>query len=94
MKVEMNQKVGFEGTLRLDPYWKLQPATCKVNMEWKSCEQRQFSLMGQNFSWLEQVGHRLEQQGVRQQRAGNLCDEVRGICVEDECTCSCEPIKG
>ena len=28
-------KVGFEGTLRLDPYWKSQPATCKVNMELK-----------------------------------------------------------
>ena len=21
---------------RLDPYWKLQPVACKVNMEWKS----------------------------------------------------------
>ena len=34
MKVYLNQKVGFEGTLRLDPYWKLQPVVCKVNMEW------------------------------------------------------------
>ena len=32
---QLTQKVGFEGTLRLDPYWKSQPATCKVNMERK-----------------------------------------------------------
>ena len=31
------------------------------------CEQRQFSLMGKNFSWPEQVGH-----GLEQQRPGNL----------------------
>ena len=28
-------KVGFEGTQRLDPYWKSQFANYKVNMEWK-----------------------------------------------------------
>ena len=49
--------------------------------------------MGQNFSWLEQIGHGLEQQG-RRQRAGNLWDAVWRICVEDECTFFCEPIKG
>ena len=30
-----DQKVGFEGTLRLDPCWKSQPATSKVIMDWK-----------------------------------------------------------
>ena len=35
-KVHLNQEVGFEGTPRLDPYWKLQPFAYKVNMEWKS----------------------------------------------------------
>ena len=35
MKHHLTQKVGFEGTLRLDPYWKSQPATYKVNLEWK-----------------------------------------------------------
>ena len=35
-------------------------------------EQGPFSLVGQNFSWLEQVGHELEQQGAGRQRAGNL----------------------
>ena len=34
------------------------------------CEHRQFSLVGQNFSWIEQVGHRLDRQRVRRQRAG------------------------
>ena len=29
------QKVGFEGTPKMGPYWKSQPATYKVNMEWK-----------------------------------------------------------
>ena len=35
-KVHLNQKVGFEGTPRLGPYWKLQPVAYKANMEWKS----------------------------------------------------------
>ena len=30
-------------------------------MEWELELKRQFSLVGQNFSWLEQVGHGLEQ---------------------------------
>ena len=46
-----------------------------------------FSFVGQIFSWLEKIGHGLEQQGGRRQRAGNLWDAVRRICVEDECTC-------
>ena len=39
-------------------------------------------------------GLNLEQQRGRRQRARNLWDEVRRICVEDECTCFSEPIKG
>ena len=35
-KVHLNQKVGSEGTPRLDPYWKLQPVVYKINMELKS----------------------------------------------------------
>ena len=35
MKNQLNQKVGFEGTPKLDPCWKSQPVTCNVNMEWK-----------------------------------------------------------
>ena len=35
MKIHLNRKVGYEGTLRLNPYWKSQPATYNVNMEWK-----------------------------------------------------------
>ena len=58
------------------------------NQNWV-CEQRQFSLVGQNFSWLEQVSHEHEQQ-----RAGNLRNAVRRICVKIECKCFCKPIKG
>ena len=36
MKNHLTRKVGFEGTPKLDPYWKSQPVTCKVNMECKS----------------------------------------------------------
>ena len=35
MKNHLTRKVGLERTPKLDPYWKSQPATCKVNMEWK-----------------------------------------------------------
>ena len=38
------------------------------------------SCMGQNFSWLKQVGHEFEQQ-----RAGCLRNAVRRICVKIEC---------
>ena len=39
------------------------------------------------FSWLEQIGHRLDRQGVRRQRTGDLFNDDGGICV-------CKPIKG
>ena len=35
MKNHLTRKVGFEGTPKLGPYWKSQPATYKVNLEWK-----------------------------------------------------------
>ena len=34
-KIHLTQKVGSEGTSKLGPYWKSQPATYKVNMERK-----------------------------------------------------------
>ena len=46
--------------------------------------------MGQNFSWLKQVGHEFEQQ----QLAGNHRHAVRRICVKIECRWFCMPIKG
>ena len=36
MKNHLTRKVGFEETPKLDPCWKSQPVTCKVNMEWES----------------------------------------------------------
>ena len=56
---------------------------CGVEIWIWICKQRQFSLVGQNFSWTEQVGHGLEQQRRRRQRAGDLWHEVGSICVED-----------
>ena len=44
----------------------------KSGVEIRICKQRQFSLVGQNFSWIEEVGHRLDRQRVRRQRAGDL----------------------
>ena len=44
--------------------------------------------MGQNFSWLKQVGHEFEQQ-----RAGNLRNAVWRICVKIECGWFGKPIK-
>ena len=35
VKNQLTRKVGFEGTPKLDPCWKSQPVTFKVNMEWK-----------------------------------------------------------
>ena len=35
MKHQLTRKVGFEGIPTLGPYWKSQPVTCKVLMEWK-----------------------------------------------------------
>ena len=32
-KKHLNRKVGSEGKPKLDPYWKLQPVACTVNME-------------------------------------------------------------
>ena len=45
------------------------------------------SLVGQSFSSLEQVGHRLDRQRVRRQRAGNLHNKYGSIFV-------CKPIQG
>ena len=47
--------------------------------------------MGQNFSWLEQIGYRLDRQELRRQRAGGLYNEDGSICVENGCICFCKP---
>ena len=91
---EASQPKGWiEGIPKLAPCWKLQPVACTVSTELRSelclCKQRQFSLLGQNFSWLKQVGHEFEQQW-----AGNLRNAVRRICVKIECEWFCMPVKG
>ena len=89
MKNHLNRKVGLE-------HWDwTRIGSCNLLLvrqiwSWDHVhEQRQFSLLGQNFSWLEQVGHEFEQQW-----AGNLRSAVRRICVEIECEWFCMPIKG
>ena len=85
------------GTYWTTRYSKVSEQTCTITKWTKACDKRlnrlisykrQFSLTGQNFSWLEQVGHELEQ------RAGNLSNAVRRICVKTECRWLCKPIKG
>ena len=61
----LTRMVGFEGTPKVGPYWKLQPVVSR--QIWSRDqnhvhEHRQFSLMGQTFSWLKQNGHESEQQ--------------------------------
>ena len=64
-KKHHNQKDGSKGTPKLGPYWELQPVTCIVSMELDQnlvFEQRQFSLLSQNFSWIKYVCDEFEQQ--------------------------------
>ena len=49
---------------------------------------------GSNFSWIEQVGHRLDRERARQHWEGDFWNEDGNICVEDGRTCFCKPIKG
>ena len=87
----LNQKVRFEGTPQLGPYWKLQLVAYKVNMEFKSklsVLQRLSSLVGQKFSWPQQVGHEFEQRW-----AGNFRNAVRRRSVQIQCRWFCVPIK-
>ena len=56
------RKDGSKGTPKLGPYWKLLP----VNLHGKQIrnlvfEQRQYSLLGQNFSWIKQVCDEFQQ---------------------------------
>ena len=50
------QKDGFRETRLLDPYWKLRPVVYTENMQLRSefgFEQKQHTLLGQNFSWIK-----------------------------------------
>ena len=50
--------------------------------------------MGQNFWWLEWIGHRCDRQWGRRQRARNFRNPDRRICVKIECRWFCKSIKG
>ena len=70
----------IKGNTKIGPVLEVTICCLQGNDENYVCEQRQFTLMGQNFSWPEQIGH-----GLEQQRAGNLRNAVRRICVKTEC---------
>ena len=82
MTNQLKRKVGFKGTPKLDPYWKSQPVT-HIRIESVINDSR----VGQNCSWPEQIGHRLDRQEVRRQRVGDLHNEDGSIC-------DCKPIQG
>ena len=99
MKNYLNQKVGFGWTLRLDPYWKLQPVAYKVKKKkWKSelsLWTRAILTLGSEFlmAWISWTQTWTTKSG-RLQRAGNLRSAAWRICVEIECEWFCMPIKG
>ena len=72
---QLTRKVGFEGTPTLGPYWKSQPVTYKgkrgVEIRIESVNKDNLSIVGQNFSWPDHIGHSLDRQGVRWPRAGD-----------------------
>ena len=88
-----NREGWIRGNTKIGPV--LEVTTCclqgkyVVEIRIMSMNIRQFSFVGQNFSWLKQVGHALEQL-----RAGNLRNAVRSMCVKIECRWFCKPIKG
>ena len=59
----------------------------KYGVEIRIFEQRQHSLLGQNFSWIKKVCDEFEQ------RNKNSRKSARGICVKIECKRFCMPIK-
>ena len=91
-------KVWIRGNTKIGPV--LEATTCclqgkyGVEIRIEPMNKDIFSLVGHNFSWIEKVGHGHDRQRAGRQRAGNLRSAVRRICVEIECTCFCNPIKG
>ena len=84
-----DQKGGIRGNAKIGPVLDIITRylqTRSGNQNW-FCEKKQFSLVGQNFWWFEQNGHRVDRRRVRRQRAGNFWNEDGSICV-------CKPIQG
>ena len=84
--------VGFEGTPKLGPYWKLQPATYKITLDWK--EEIESVNEDKSHSWVR-ISHGLNKlvtdlNNKEQETSEMQFEEF----VENECTCFCEPIKG
>ena len=76
-KLSAGSKGWIRGSTKIGPV--LEVTTCclqgKYGVEIRIMsliKDNQFSLVGQNFSWLKQDGHRFDRQRVRRQRAGDL----------------------
>ena len=69
-------KVWIPGNTKIGPLLEVTTSCLQgkygVEIRIESVKQTQFSLVGQNFTWIEQVGHRLDRQRIRRQRPGDL----------------------
>ena len=101
MKNHLIRKVGFEGTPKLGPYWKSQPVTCNVNMEWKSelnlWTKTILTRGSELLTWPEQDWLRTwtttRRTTTTTSRKPLRCSPT-DFRVENERICFCEPIKG
>ena len=90
---ESSQPKGWiQGNTKIGPI--LEVATCCLHGEYGveiriMSLNRQFSLLGQNFSWIKHVCDEFEQQWNRNSRSS-----ARRICVKIGCEGFCMPIKG
>ena len=96
MKIYLNRMVGSEGTLKLDPYWKSQPVTCEVDMEWKfklNLQTKTLLTRGSEFlmAWISWSRIWATRRTTTMSRKFLRCSSK--ICVENECICFCEPIE-
>ena len=89
--IHLIRSVGSEEAPNLGPYWKSRPVIYTANMELRSefgLWTRQYSLLGQNFSWTKQVDDDFEQWNINSRRS------APSICFKTGCERFCMPIKG
>ena len=97
MKNFLTRKVGFEGTPKWRPCWKSQPATYKVNTNWKL--EIESVNEDNSHSWVR-ISHGLKKLVTdlinkeyhdNEQQTSEM--QFEDFALENECTCFCEPIK-
>ena len=93
MKIYLNQKVGFEGNTKIGHV--LEVTTCCLQGTY-GLEIRIESLnKDHSHSWVR-ISRGLNKlvTDLSNKEDDDLWDAVRRLCVENECTCFCEPMKG